>query len=47
MLEEQNAITDRDIKTYETMANMSNNELHTRVAEMSAESEGLKKDILV
>lgn len=29
------------------MANMSNNELHSRVKEMSSESESLKKDILL
>lgn len=46
LLEEQNAVTDKDITRYEAMTNMNNTELTTRVAEMSEEAEALKKEIL-
>ncbi len=42
VLDEQNAITEREIGRYEALANMNNTELHSKVKEMSEEAELLK-----
>lgn len=45
--EEKIAMIDKDIKSYEALANMNNSELHKKVEQMSEEAESLKKDILL
>jgi hypothetical protein len=42
VLDEQNAITEKEIGRYEALANMNNTELHSKVKEMSEEAELLK-----
>ena len=47
MFEDRIGAIDKEIARYETLANLSNNDLRTKVREMTEESESLKKDILV
>ena len=46
MLEEKNAVTDKEIAIYESMSKMNSKELGTRVKEMREEAEYLKREII-
>lgn len=47
LYEDKIATIDKDIKSYEQLANMNNSELHEKVKVMSEEAEALKKEILL